>query len=242
VSAHPGRIVITRQKEQGEPWAIQLRQLGHSVLELPLLRFRSLPVPPEVDTRTFDWILFTSPRAVRTFFDRSLETGTAGLGALGEGTAAALAEAGRTDDLDVRTRDGRELAEAFVAAGHGGAGVLLPGPLRRGPEVEQILTAAGCRVTLLPLYETLPVPAAELPDDPFTAADVVFFCSPSAVRAFCLKWRTRPAVVAIGETTAAATRREGFPTRVAETPDLEAMIRALGPDPETSTTRPENES
>ena len=63
------------------------------------------------------------------------------------------------------------------------------------------------------------------------AGDIVFFCSPSAVRAFAGAWTERPRCVAIGETTARAAREAGFATAVAATPDLEAMVLAAGLDP-----------
>lgn len=228
------RIIITRELEQGRPWAERLRGLGLPVLELPLLRFAAVAPAAGLADRTFDWILFTSPQGVRAFFAAGLPVGAARLGVLGEGTAAALDEAGCADDLGLRARDGRELATAFVALAPEGARVLVPGPRRRGPEVEEILGAAGFDVTAAPLYETLPVPPGELPDDPFAPGDIVFFGSPSTVRAFCGKWSARPEAVAIGETTAAVTRQEGFATRVAETPDLDAMLRAAGLDPQAA--------
>jgi uroporphyrinogen-III synthase len=236
------RLIITREKERSRPWADQLRDEGRQVLELPLLRFVAVPPEPGLADRTFDWILFTSPQGVRAFFASGLRVGDARLGTLGEGTARSLAEAGRSDNLGIQARDGRELATAFVALGEEGCRVLLPGPRKRGPEVMEILTEAGFQVTTAVLYETMPVPAEELPDQPFAEGDVVLFCSPSTVRAFCARWNTRPCAVAIGETTAAVTRQEGFPTTVAETPDLDAMIRAAGADPHASPSNRESRS
>lgn len=230
MSAAP-RIIVTREREQGRPWVEELTRRGHAVLELPLLQFRQLPMPAGLADKGFDWILLTSPQGVRAFLAAGLEIQGARLGVLGDGTASALAAAGLGDDLGLRARDGRELATAFVGIAELGARVLLPGPRKRGPEVEEILTAAGFEVTSAALYETLPVAAPELPEVAFQPDDRVFFCSPSTVRAFCGKWDARPRAVAIGETTAAVTRQLGFATSVAETPDLDAMIRAAGLDP-----------
>ena len=225
------RIILTREREQNRPWAERLRAQGFSVLELPLLRFVPIAPAPGLNEQSFDWILFTSPQGVRAFCEAGLQVGKAKLGTLGEGTAKTLREAGLNDSLGVQAPNGRELALAFAVQVTEGARVLVPGPRRRGAEVEDILTAAGCDLTMAPLYETLPVPLDDLPAAPFAADDVVLFCSPSTVRAFCAKWTARPDAVAIGETTAAVTRQEGFPTFVAESPDLDAMIRAAGLDP-----------
>ena len=117
------------------------------------------------------------------------------------------------------------------------ATILLPGPERRLPEPVATLADSGFAVTALPLYRTEPVPADELPPAPFLPGDVVFFASPSAVRACVAAWADRPDCVAIGETTAAAAREAGWTPVVADSPDLSAMARAcgLGPIPELPT-------
>lgn len=235
------RIVITRDPERTRLWAERIRNWGYSTLELPLLRFA--PLEPDLDlrNRTFDWILFTSPQGVRAYLQADLNPRGARLGTLGQGTASVLRELGLSDNLGIGARDGRELANAFVALAPEGSTVLLPGPRQRGPEVEQILTAAGYQVKMAPLYETLPVPPEELPHTTWEEGDLVLFCSPSTVHSFCGKWDFRPRCVAIGETTAAVTRQKDFPTQVAATPDLEAMLRAAGldvPNPSTSRENP----
>lgn len=225
----PRRIVLTRTREQCRPWARALAAAGCDVLELPLLRFSPLDTPAGVDTATFDWILFTSPQGVRAFCDAGLPCGSARIGVLGAGTAAALAACGHADDLGARERNGAGLARALVAAAPP-ASVLLPGPARRLDEPKATLEAAGFTVTELPLYRTDVVPPSELPDDPWCDGDVVFFASPSAVRACAAAWAARPDCVAIGGTTAAAAREAGFTPAVADAPDLQAMVRASGLD------------
>jgi len=236
------RIVITRDPERTHLWARRLEAEGYSVLEMPLLRFETIAPEADLRTRTFDWILFTSPQGVRAFLGADLNPRGARLGTLGQGTASVVTELGLTDNLGIAARDGRELANAFVALAPEGSTVLLPGPRQRGPEVEQILTEAGYQVTMAPLYETLPVPPQDLPVDPWLPGDLVLFCSPSTVRAFCGKWEARPRAVAIGETTAQAAIDAGFATVVADTPDLDAMLRAAGLEPLNPQPSPEDRS
>ncbi len=236
------RIVITRDPERTQLWARRLESEGYPVLELPLLRFEAIAPDTELRNQSFDWILFTSPQGVRAFLGADLNPRGARLGTLGQGTAGVVAELGLTDHLGIAARDGRELANAFVALAPEGSTVLLPGPRQRGPEVEQILTEAGYQVTMAPLYETLPVPPQDLPADPWQPGDLVFFCSPSTVRAFCGKWESRPRAVAIGETTAQAAIKAGFETVVAATPDLDAMLRAAGLEPLKPQPSPEDRS
>jgi uroporphyrinogen-III synthase len=234
------RIVLTRQAESNRPWAARLRAAGHAVLELPLVRFRELAVTAEPPAT--DWLLFTSPQGVRAFTAAGLTVGEARVAALGTGTTAALAAAGLTDDLELATRDGAELAAAFSARVTAPATVLLPGPRKRLTEPRATLEAAGFTVSELALYETEVVPADDLTAAPWAEGDIVFFCSPSAVRAFTGAWDARPACVAIGETTADALRAAGFAPAVADRPDLEAMVLAAGLDPIPAPASTERES
>lgn len=236
------RIILTRQRDRNRVWAARLEAAGHVVVDLPLIRYDSLPVPEGFDTGAFDWILFTSPQGVKAFASAGLSAESSRIGALGAGTAAALEDAGLRDDLNVRTIDGAELAQAFIAQTTGPGRILLPGPRRRLVEPRASLAAAGWEVTEMPLYETLPVPADELPSMDFAPDDIVFFCSPSTVRAFTGTWTERPRCVAIGETTAQTTRPAGFETAVALTPDLSAMVLAAGLDPLPEPATPEMES
>ena len=53
------RIILTRQRDRNKAWATRLAAAGHEVVELPLIRYKTLPVPPGTDPGAFDWILFT---------------------------------------------------------------------------------------------------------------------------------------------------------------------------------------
>lgn len=236
------RIILTRQRDRNKAWAARLEGAGHVVVVVPLIRYESLPVDNELDASSFDWILFTSPQGVKAFMDAGLSPGGARMAALGAGTAAALSAAGLRDDLGARTLDGAEFAQAFLARVSGGGRVLLPGPDRRLAEPRSSLSAAGFEVTELSLYETCSVPVKELPTVEFAPGDIVFFCSPSTVRAFAEAWTVRPRCIAIGETTAQTSRPAGFETVVAATPDLSAMVLAAGLDPLPEPVTPEMES
>ena len=240
--AHEPRIILTRERERNRPWAAELALAGYGVLEMPLVRYEPLPVPVDFDGTGFDWILFTSPQGVAAFRSAGLDPGDARMACLGDGTGAALAAAGWNDALGLQTRDGVEFAQAFLATIQDPGRVLLPGPRRRMSEPRASLTTVGCEVRELALYETVPVSANELPSAPPASGDIVFFCSPSTVRAFAGAWSERPPCVAIGESTAAAAKAEGFPTSTALTPDLDAMVRAAGLDPYQKTAKPEIES
>ncbi len=224
------RIILTRQKEQNEGWARALAAAGIPVLTLPLIRYENLPLPVGWDPEDFAWILFTSPHAVQAFCGAGLKPGQARVGALGTGTGTAVQACGFPIDFAPGLKDGVAFAKAFAAHAQPPAAVLLPGPEQRLPEPVAILEQAGFLVRQLPLYRTVAVAAADLPAAPFEPRDVVFFCSPSTVQAFCAVWDERLACVAIGETTATAARACGFAPQVAAEPDLQAMVRAAGLD------------
>ena len=220
------RVVLTREAQGNTPWLARLAGLHIEALDLPLLRYVELEAPAPAGD--WDWALLTSPQAVRRFCAWSGRPAGLRLGALGGGTAAALREAGLDDDLGSAAGDGAALAGDFLDRVREPRRVLLPGALKRLDEPGASLRAAGHEVLEVALYATIVVPPAELPPAPLRDGDVVFFCSPSAVRAFAAAWDERPDCVAIGATTAAAAREAGFEPGVAPTPDLEGMLRAAG--------------
>ncbi len=227
------RIILTRQEQRNKIWHQSLVKAGFQVWDLPLLRFAAKDIAPEFFTTAYDWILFTSPQAVDVFVASGMTTHTAKLGALGAGTSAALAAVGLPDDLGFAGLDGAELARFFCQQVETPATVLLPGAAKRMADPRITLEAAGFQVCELPTYETLATEPDTLEAD-FQSSDIIFFCSPSAVRAFTGAFAQRPSCVAIGETTAAISRDAGFPTQVAQSPDLNAMVRAAGCEPLTT--------
>lgn len=226
--SEPVRIVLTREQNSNQAWATRLEQAGLAWLAMPLVRFAPLPVPADVTPAGFDWVLLTSPQGVRALAERYPEPGTARIAVLGHGTARAVTEAGWTVAFDAGALDGAEFGHAFLRVAGSPGTVLLPGPRRRLTEPRATLEKAGYTVQELPLYETLPTAASAIAAVPLTANDVVFFCSPSAVRAYCAARNDKPRCVAIGRTTAEACRTAGMNPAVAETPDLDSMVRAAG--------------
>jgi uroporphyrinogen III methyltransferase / synthase len=98
------RIVVTRTREQASQLTRQLQELGADVLEIPTIKI----VPPDepqdlidaiLGLNVYDWLIFTSPNGVATFFDYFFKTfddlrdlGGARLAAIGPATAAKLKE------------------------------------------------------------------------------------------------------------------------------------------------------
>ena len=230
-----GRIVITREARQSLPWVERLRGAGLKASSLPLIDYEAIDPAEPVDPREFDWLLFTSPQGVRRYAELfPLAPGSTRVPrqvALAAGTAAALAALGGRDELGLDCRDGAEFAVAFRERVDPPAALLLPGAERRLPEPAATLAAAGFSLRELPIYRTRPLPPAALPKRPCGSGDVVFFASPSAVRAFRAAWPELSVTCAvIGETTAVTAREAGLDPAVAATPSLAGLCLAAGID------------
>jgi uroporphyrinogen III methyltransferase/synthase len=98
------RIVVTRTREQASQLSAQLSDRGADVLEIPTIKI----VPPDdrerlkdaiIALHEYDWIVFTSPNGVTTFFDYFFkgfedlrDVGGVKIAAVGPATAAKLKE------------------------------------------------------------------------------------------------------------------------------------------------------
>jgi uroporphyrinogen-III synthase len=249
------RVVVTRAAEQAGILAEKLAELGALVVGVPAIAFAPPPSWDELDgalrsLKAFAWAAFASQNAVRFALERAVALGLPGdafaavkLAAIGEATAAPLREAGLAPALVCADARGEALAREIAAAAPGQR-ILLIRALEGRPELPDGLRAAGCEVTVVAAYQTVPPPP-----ESFAAlsqaldrgeVDAILFASPSAVRHICggvgRERLGRAALAAIGPTTAAAIREEGLPVAVlAPRPDptslAAALARHFGPAP-----------
>lgn len=246
------RIVVTRSLAQARPLGEALTALGADVLYLPLVEFLEPEdrAPLENALRElarFDWVVFTSPNAVRFvaqcaaqlfadlqgFWSQSSRPRTA---AIGPGTAAALRQRNWPVDYEGHGGDSRALADA-LAPRLAGCRVLLPQSDRARPVLGQLLQAAGAEVQVVTAYRTVAAPTDDRDFESILDGeiDAIAFFSPSAVESFLTRVASRlrsagqcPALAAIGATTAEAIRQAGFPVAVqAEHPTVAAFCQAL---------------
>ncbi|NNE92259.1 MAG: uroporphyrinogen-III C-methyltransferase [Verrucomicrobiales bacterium] len=121
------RVVVTRTRPQASGMSRQLRELGADVLEIPTIRIErpegeKLREFAELvqDCHKYDWLIFTSPNGVESFFElfyklyndaRSL--GGARVAAVGPGTAAKLKEFHVATDLMPEKHVGDQIADAL---------------------------------------------------------------------------------------------------------------------------------
>jgi uroporphyrinogen III methyltransferase / synthase len=105
------RIVVTRTREQASQLSRQLLELGAEILEIPTIKIAPPDDPQDLidailGLNSYDWLVFTSPNGVTSFFDYFFKTfddlrdiGGVRIAAVGPGTAAKLQEVHLKVDL-----------------------------------------------------------------------------------------------------------------------------------------------
>jgi uroporphyrinogen-III synthase len=223
-----------------------LRAIPVEVEEVPLMTFAPpldwRPVDAAVrDLGRYAAVAFTSPRSARAFAERvaaldgadaATETWAAGAGtaqALGD----ALGEVRRPDEHEVGKRGAAAalasaLSAALLAAGQSGP-VLFPCGDRRRDELPARLRADGIAVEEVVCYRSVLAGEAEA-RRAAQRAQIVVVASPSVadLLARACPPGVRPALLAVGPTTAAAASSSGWPPAgVAARPTAEALVAGV---------------
>lgn len=194
------RIVVTRAREQADPFSRRLRDLGAEVLEIPAIRFeppsrRQNLVDALLELNAYDWLVFTSPNGVSKFFEYFFkqfhdmrDLGGARIAAVGPATAAKLKELHLQVDLMPDEALGSEIARAFAKfESVENLKICLLRAEAANRELPDALEALGAIVDDVACYQTLPETedttgaAASLLE---TGADWVTFTSGSTVQNF----------------------------------------------------------
>jgi uroporphyrinogen III methyltransferase/synthase len=119
------RIVVTRTREQASELSKELLELGADVLEIPTIK-TGPPTDPKdladamVGLNSYDWMIFTSPNGVTTFFeyffrafDDMRDIGGVRIAAVGPATAAKLKELHLKVDLMPEEYVAKKIVDAF---------------------------------------------------------------------------------------------------------------------------------
>jgi uroporphyrinogen III methyltransferase/synthase len=206
------KVVVTRPRAQAGPLVRRIVELGHEVVECPLIEIE--PTDDPVDVEGYDWVIVTSPNGAAELVKRA--TGPLPrVAAVGPGTAETLRELG--------------IEAAFVPRVSSQDGLLAEFPRPAG----RVLFAAaeGSRrrpidelgADFVPLYTTRLV----RPDEP-PEGDLVVVASGSAARSFAALGVDIP-VVSIGPQTTRVAESVGLRVVAeAETHDLEGLAAAVG--------------
>jgi uroporphyrinogen III methyltransferase / synthase len=231
-------VAVTRARAQASGLAGQLRELGASVVQAPVVRMQPLP-GPALDPAPYDLICVTSPNAADELFARLNAGGRdarslagARIASIGPGTTRALLAHGITVEIEPERFVAEGLVEALadttakralIARARGGR-ELLPDALR----------ARGIEVDALDLYETVVEQLDEATLARAGGADYITFTSGSTVRNFLAAGggrttlSTQTQIVSIGPVTSEALREHGLTANVeAAEHDIDGLLRAL---------------
>jgi uroporphyrinogen-III synthase len=203
--------VVTRPRDQAGPLVRRLEELGHDVVECPLIEIE--PLPGAVEVESYDWVIVTSPNGARELVGRASGE-LPKVAAVGPGTAETLRELGVEPAFvpRVSSQDGflaefpRPVGRVLFAAAQGA---------RRRP-IEEL------GADFVALYTTRLVTPADPPE-----GDLVVLASGSAARSFGELDVDIPAVT-IGPQTSEAARAAGLRVLAeAETHDLDGLVGAV---------------
>jgi uroporphyrinogen III methyltransferase / synthase len=246
------RVVVARAREQASELSRELSERGADVLEIPTIKLTP-PTEPRhladvlLDLNSYDWLVFTSPNGVTSFFDyffRAFEDmrdlGGARIAAVGPSTAARLKELHLKVDLMPEEFIGSKIAKAFAA--YQSIENLKIAILRAevaNPELPQALEKLGAIVDDIPCYKTVPETedatgaGAKLLE---SGADWITFTSGSTVENFHARFNLpelvrkfpRTKLASIGPETSKAITALGLtPHLQARQHTLEGLVKAL---------------
>ena len=204
------KVIVTRPRDQAGPLVTQLEELGHQVVECPLIEIERTSDEP-VDGGAYDWVIVTSPNGADEIARRGRNLPK--VAAVGPGTAERLREHGIEPAFvpRVSTQEGL-LAEFQRPAGR----VLFAAAenSRRGP-IDEL------NADFVALYSTRLL----TPDPP--DGDVVVLASGSAARAYAAIGGHAP-VVSIGPQTTRVAESAGLTVAAQATSnDLAGLVRAV---------------
>ncbi len=205
------KVIVTRPRDQAGPLVTRLEELGHEIVECPLIEIEPLEGP--VDVEGYEWVIVTSPNGARELVSRA-QGALPKIAAVGPGTAETLRDLG--------------VEPAFVPVVSSQDGLLAEFPRPEG----RILFAAaeGARrrpveelgADFVAVYRTHHVRPEKPPD-----GDLVVLASGSAARSFADLGTDIPAV-SIGPRTTRTAQAAGLRVAAeADTYDLEGLIAAV---------------
>jgi uroporphyrinogen III methyltransferase/synthase len=194
------RIVVTRTREQAGTLAGKFHDLGAEVLEVPTIKLdapthRQDLVDALLELNSYDWLVFTSPNGVTTFFEYFFrqfhdmrDIGGARIAAVGPATANKLKELHLQVDLMPDEALAANIAEAFSEfESIDNLKICLLRAEVANPELPKALEALGAIVDDVAVYKTVPETedltgaGARLQE---SGADWITFTSSSTVEQF----------------------------------------------------------
>ena len=246
------RIVVTRTRDQASQLSNQLSERGAHVLEIPTIKItdpeeRIALVEAMAGISAYDWLVFTSPNGVTSFFDYFFKAhddiraiGICRIAAVGPATAAKLKEQHLRVDAMPEEYVATKVAEAISKKDNvENLRVLILRAEVASPELPKQLEELGAIVDDVACYRTVPETedlngaAAKLVEE---GADWVTFTSSSTVENFHARFNLPELkkkfpglkLLSIGPETSKAITALGLQPDVEAKPhNIDGMVSAL---------------
>ncbi|MFC1496900.1 uroporphyrinogen-III C-methyltransferase [Verrucomicrobiota bacterium] len=248
------KILVTRTRSQASDLIRKLCRLGAYALPLPTISIVPPDDPKPLNEVTshlpeFDWIIFTSPNAVESFFkslnSNSLDSRNLGgirICSIGPGTATKLRNHGINTDLMPQTHTSEAIFEALKETNLAGKRILLPRANIAPHDLPEKLEQSGAEITEVTAYKTIPAQPEQdvLESLRNEEADIVTFTSSSTAKNFAElvrkefgKLPKNISYASIGPETSKAARAEGLDIEIEATKHtidglIDAMVKHFG--------------
>jgi len=243
------RVLVTRAAHQAGKLSEELRALGAEPVEVPVLEIR----PPESFTAldeslrnlgSYEWLVFSSANAVRTFAQRAKQEGiilrpaeSLQVAAVGATTAAAVEEIGLKADVVPESY----VAECLVAALTpliAGKRVLLARAAVARDVIPTSLRSAGAQIEVVDAYrnvlpESAPARLRKAVAEPidvatFTSSSTVTHLADAARLAGLAFPLAGVAAISIGPITSKTLREHGWEPKAEANPsDMAGLVAAV---------------
>ena len=244
------KVLVTRTRQQASLLVNLLERKGAGCIECPTIEVRQVEDASILDKAIseadlFDWIIFTSPNAVKFFFLRVDQLGK-DVRALGKARVATVgtSTAQELEKLHIRVdaipEDFRAegLLELFARQDMKGKRILIPRAVKAREILPEGLQKMGAQVVVAPAYETVSPRVApqtlELLEE--EDIDVVTFTSSSTVKNFfkavpsdiARRVTSRAKIACIGPVTARTAEKKGLKVHIIpEKSTIPSMVDAI---------------
>ena len=227
-------VLVTRSENQASEFILKLEALGATTVTLPLITTSAInktELLQKVSTNNFNWIVFTSPNAVKFFFESIAPKNiTSKIAAVGSKTKEELEATGLTIDFIPTQFTAKQLAIEIPT--EKGESLFIPRSNLAKNDAVAILEKRKCKIETLAIYENTSVNHSkeELITISNQLIDFITFTSGSTIKAFTQLGIeiTNEKVICIGpETEKVAIQNNIIVTATANPHTIDGMIEAI---------------
>lgn len=227
-------IVVTRSENQAEEFILQLKNLGGKTIALPLISTSPInqsELLRNLSDHHFDWVIFTSPNAVKFFFESiAPDKFNSKIAVVGSKTQEVIKDLGLIIDFIPTKFIAKQLAEELPLEGQ--EHIFIPRSTLAKNDAVEILEHRACTVTTLAIYENCSVNHTK---DHLKAIfdqkiDFITFTSGSTIDSFIALGieLNKEQVICIGpETAKVASQHNISVTAIASPHNIIGMIEAI---------------